>query len=476
MKPGLVRAALRNYVAAVFFRENPMLISAVSMVLGTMVMFDRATRVVAHGGIRALFMHRSIFVFFWWYVAFYIPACVLFHYWRQVRSNLAMSVPHLKDAEFGAVVIVLVPLICLVASPLILLGAPLPGGIALAAVAMAGGSAMGVAAPTGQSKGLARFRLILFLPLLSAGALPQLLGYILFTPPLPAILIVIVAAGVMVSGLRFYPAQAASQGDLAEQRADRARSSPVRNGIIAQFLRTVGHVITWKPAFVADHPMPTTLGFRLGPIGTILALAAQMAFFLIYMPAFAWLQGQNFTSTLIQTAPQSLAFAIVPTLVGSGQWLINRSDWPCLYMAGRYGGRTGFAGAMADGFRSRTVEFATIGAILLTGVTLALGDIGAANTIPVALCCFGAIFGASYAATLPLLWHELGGKGFTIMFALAGGILTMGILGYGILDHGPKPWAIAAAIAMFGLGLALSRIAPRRLAAMDWPIETESPA
>ncbi|MDD2862126.1 MAG: hypothetical protein PHI71_13800 [Acidiphilium sp.] len=474
--PSLIRAALRNYASAVFIRENPMLISAVFMTVAATATFEKASRIAAHGGATALFAHRTSFVFLWWYVAFYLPACLMFHYWRQVRSNLAVSIPHLKDTEFTALVLLLVPVGIAFAAPLILLHAPVWGAIALATVAMAGGSVMSFGVPNGQSRKVALSKAVLFLPLMLAGSQPQYLRLILFAAPLPASVITLAAAAFIVSGLRFYPARAAEEAERAEHRADLAAARPRRTSPIVTLFDVIFRVMTWKPAFMADRPMPSTLGVRSGPIGTVLVQGLQMALFLFYMPAFAWVQGHDFMKALIQTAPQSLGFFGAITIFGSGQWLLDRSDWPPLFMAGRYGGRSGFSQAMSNAFRMRAIELAIIDALLLTGAALALGIIDPPDAIPTGLSSFALIFGASYGASLPLLWHEIGGRGFTMALALAGGLGTMEILGTGLLHHSPRLWAIAATIVIFACGLAMSRIAPRRLTTMDWPIETASPA
>jgi hypothetical protein len=469
-----VGAALRNYASPIFVRGNPMPIFAAFMVAATVVGAPKAAAVVAAGGIHALFRHRSSFLFFWWYIAFYVPACFTLHYWREVGSNLATAVPGLRTAELLAITIVLSTLTLLFATSLIWLGAPMAGALALAALAIAGGCAFSAGGPTGQSKGIARVRLVLFVPLILLGSQSQYFAYIVFAPAPMALALAGLAIALTVSGLRYYPARAASQIEANEHRVDLAATRIPRNRLVSSARHLIGSIMTWKPAFMPIRPLPMTLGVTLGPIGWAVALAIQIIVFLFYMPVFAAVLGHSFVKTLIQTAPQSLGFSAAITVFGSGLWLINRSEWPCLYMAGRYGGRNRFSRVMANAFRAKTVEFATIAAFLLTASASVLGIINAQNSIPAAICSFGLIFGASYAATLPLLWRELGGVGFIVAFALGGGFATMGILSFGIFNHGPKLWGILCTIPIVGLGLIMSRIAPRRLATMDWPIETES--
>lgn len=475
MKPRLVGAALRNYASPLFLRQNAMTVPALAMLLGAATLFPHAFSVAAHSGIRHLFLHGGGgFTFAWWYISFYVPACLIFHYWRQIRSNIATSVPYLPDTEFAAIVILLVPTILVLAAPLIALGAPATGSLALSSVATMSGGAMSSAGPTGHSKGIAVLRVFLFLPLMFAGTQPQYLAYILFASAPVAAAITIVASIVIVSGLRFYPARAASQIESAEHKFDLATSRPPRTGVIPTALRAIGHVMTWKPAILSDRPLPMTLGVRLGPIGTTVLLLLQITLLLLYMPFFAWLTGHHFIKTLIQAAPQSLGFGVAITVFGAGQWLINRSDWPSLYMAGRYGGRIGFSRAMSNAFRARTIEFSVTGAVLVTGFALALGIVTSKTALPAALCCFGVLFGASYAPALPLFWQERGGKGFILMFSMAAAFGVVGVLGFGILDHGLRLWGIGCSLAAFSFGLIISRATPGRLALMDWPIETEA--
>lgn len=471
LKP--VGAALRNYASPIFVRDNPMLIAAAGMVATTVAGAPKAAALVAAGGIHALFLHQSLFLFFWWYVAFYIPACFTLHYWREVGSNLATAIPGLRTAELLAITIALSLLTPLFAAPLIWLGAPITGALALAAIAMAGGGAFSAGGPTGQAKGIARARMLLFVPMILVGSQPQYLGYILFAPAPVALALAGLALALTVSGLRYLPARAASQIEANEHRADLASNTP-RTGPVSAARHAIGRLMTWKPAFMPIQPLPIVLGVPLGPIGLAIVTCVQITIFLLYMPSFAWITGHGFITTLHQVAPQTIAFGVAVSLFGSGRWLLNRGDWPTLYMAGRYGGRTGYATAMGRAFRTNVIEIGVINTTVVVCLALALGIVTPLHAIPIALCSIAVIFGAGHLPALPLLWHEFGGKGFTLMFSLASVYATMAILGFGLLDHGPRLWAIACAAVLLGLGLAMARIAPRRLAAMDWPIETES--
>ncbi|MCW8305483.1 hypothetical protein AruPA_00410 [Acidiphilium sp. PA] len=472
MKPRLAAAALRNYASPVFVRENPMLASASCMLAAGAMSAPKAAATVAIGGIEALFLHRSMFLFFWWYVAFYVPACFMVHYWRQVRSNLATAIPDLKLAEFSAVAIILVILTALFATPLIGFGAPIAGALALAALAMATGGAFSSAGATGQAKGIARLRGLLFLPVMFIGSQPHYLSYVVFAPVPVALLIAGLAVSLAVSGLRYFPARAAREDEAQADRADRAAAAP-RAGALRMILRPIGQIMTWKPGFMPVQPVPAMLGIALGPIGLLIVTCIQIGVLLLYIPAFAWITGHGFMAALIKQAPLSIGFGVALGLFGSGQWLISRGDWPALYMAGRYGGRSGFAAAMVRAFRTNTIEIGLINAIVVTVVALSLGIVKPIQAIPVALCTFGAMFGASHLPSIPLLWRELGGKGVTLLFAMVGAFAVMALLGFGVLDHGPALWAGGCAAVLFGLGIIMSRLAPGRLAAMDWPIETD---
>jgi hypothetical protein len=472
MKARLAAAALRNYASPVFVRENPMLASAAMMLVLDAINTPKAAAMVATGGIQALFLHRSMFLFFWWYVAFYVPACFTTHYWRQVRSNLATAIPDLKTAELSAVAITLVILTALFAIPLIGFGAPIAGALALAALATATGAAFSSGGATGQAKGVTRLRGLLFLPVMFVGSQPHYLAYVVFAPAPVALLIVGLAISLVVSGLRYVPARAASQDEAQADRADRAAAAP-RTGALRTILRPIGRIMTWKPGFMPVQPLPAMLGIALGPIGLLIVTCIQIGVLLLYMPAFAWITGHDFIAALIKQAPQSIGFGVALGLFGSGQWLISRGDWSALYMAGRYGGRSGFAAAMVRAFRTNMIEISLINALVVVAIALSLGIVTPIQAIPVALCTFGAMFGASHAPALPLLWRELGGKGVTLMFAMVGAFAVMALLGFGVLDHGPALWAVGCAAALFALGIVMSLLAPRRLAAMDWPIESD---
>jgi hypothetical protein len=154
--------------------------------------------------------------------------------------------------------------------------------------------------------------------------------------------------------------------------------------------------------------------------------------------------------------------------------MLNRHDWPVLFMAGRYGGRRDFCAAMCSANRATIIQIAVINAIFAAVGGVLFGTMTLSQAPGTVLDVFAIVFGMSFMVTVPLLWREFGGKGTIVAAGFVGYLLASGTLQMMIMPHGPTKLAFIIGALAFVFGLAMARIAPRRLAAMDWPIETES--
>jgi len=466
--PALVLAALRNYASGAFVRDNAMIYSAGYNLVAAIVILGLSQHEVARHGLPALLDgHSGLRLLFWWLAAWSVPAAISLHYWRQIRATLAPLVPGLVEVELAAVIIVLALSLLLLAAPLWWLGAPVFGTLALAAIGMAMGGGIGTSYPTGATRRMGRLRALLIVPLIGLALLPHLMSRVIFAPWWAALALLVVAAGLVVSGLRYFPARAALQADIAAHAADRPRPPP--RPLAARLIA----VISWRPAFMPESPLNLGHVYSFGPVGALLASFFMVFFLVTFMGAFGMFDGRGFAQVIHDQGGQSIGQAVGVTLVVAGQWLLNRGDWPLLFAAGRYGSRAGFARRMFRAHLIDTLQRATADAIAGAAIGGLFHIFQPWQCLPAAFIIFGLVFGASYANAIPLFWREFGGKGVAVGLRMAGYFLIVVTFSLALtLKHG---FLIAGAVSAltFIAGLATARFAPARLAAMDWPYEAE---
>lgn len=468
MTAPLVRAALRNYVSPVFVRDNMVIVAAGLDVTAMLICLKSAARVVAHGGVRALLSHQSIFQTVWWMVAFLVPNAVTTHYWRQIKSNLATAIPDLAAAERAAVSIMLAGVFLLLALPFLWLGAPVWGTLALTSIGLVMGG--GTTAAPGAHRVVSVLRALLIAPIMLVGFAPGYLAMIMFAPPRLDAAIVLAIGVVMAAGLYYRPAQAAQQGEDVERRIDRAvgrRAVTRRPSVVFNGIR---RLLFWKPWFLSDLPLPAALNLPLGPIGIGVSITAMTALFTLSMSVVSWITGNGFVHAAMTQGRQTLGIGISLTLLAGGQWLLNRDDWPVLFMAGRYGGRQGFCRSMIRAHCSNIIQSS-----LWCGVVGAAGGVLFGAMRPdqaplAAIAVFGIMFGMSFAPGLPLLWRERGGKAATFAANYAGYMIALMTFQTLIMRHGPTTLSLIIAAAAMIFGIVMLRFIPARLAVMDWPI------
>jgi hypothetical protein len=473
MKPRLVGVALRNYWSPVFVRENPLLFSALMFLLGCAVSYHTGLTTVQEHGVRALFHQRSPFIMFWWFLTFMLTGCYARQYWRQITAGIAAIVPELVVAEYGAIILMLALILLVLAAPFWSFGAPLLGGLALASVGMMVGSAAGTSAPTGQSRPIRALIGLAMLPFMLLAFIPQFLVSVMFAPQWLAALILVTVLATIGVGLRYFPAQALMQTDALELTLDRraTRAAPV--GGLGAIFAPLGQLIRWQPGFMKTDPLPETLIMQVGPLGSLLGQILTTSLVVGFDALFGLMSdttGGHFHHFLLGALPQSLVFG----LFASGRWLLNRSEWPFLFMGGRYGGRIGFARAMFRAHRRNAIQMATSAGLVGIAMLLLLARMEWVWAILGGLVIAGLLFGLSYATAIPLFWHEFGGKGISVFFQTASFSVGIISLEFGVFVHGLQFAFLPLAALAVLFGLAMERIGARRLAWMDWPLESEA--
>lgn len=460
-----VAAALRNYVSLVVVRDNPQAFTASYATLCCYLFAAMDRRRVALHGIRSLFAGESNLTL-WWLAACFLPMALMTQYWRQVRSTLAPAIPALVEAEFCAICLVLVAALAALGAPFILLGAPVAGTLALVASGMLVGGGAVATAPTGQ-RGLARsWQTAIFIPLMLLGFVPGMMARLVFAPWPLGCAVLVLALCALFAGLRFYPARAAVQTEAMQARGDRAPSPP-------SLARGLPALLAWRPRFMPAAPLPSNFGLLLGPFGALLASFLQISALVLVLCILASLQGEGWRTALRHSGPMAVGQGIAFGVITAGQWLMNRGEWPVLFAAGRFGSRRSFARHIFRAHAVNTAQRALCDALVGTVFAAALGAVHGVHVAALALIIFGLVFGASYAASVPLLWREFGGKGLAVGLRMAAVLLIMTVLTFGVMQHGITPLAGLAAAAVFLFGLAMAWLGPQRLAAMDWPFEAE---
>lgn len=231
--------------------------------------------------------------------------------------------------------------------------------------------------------------------------------------------------------------------------------------------------MAWRPVFIPRSPLPSTFGQYFGLPATVLATALQIAVLLGFMTGVSMLVGHDsLFYALRETGPQALAYAALFGNFAAGQWLMARGEWPFLFAAGIYGARADFAQALFRAHRNRTLEQAIIGAPLVTATALWFHIITLAQMPALIFIIIGLGVGSAYASAIPLLFNELGGKAAIVFCNSVVTLAAVFAFSVSLETHHLAP-ALLAATAGMALTATLARLAPARLARLDWPIETE---
>jgi hypothetical protein len=460
------RAALGNYVSMVFIRDNPQTFTAAVMTLDCYVsIFLDHSEVLRHG-IHRLFDGASILTV-WWLAAFTLPLAMMTQYWRQVRATLAPAIPGFVEAEFRAVCLMLIPVLAVLALPFLLLGAPVAGTLAMAAAGMLVGGGAAAGHPTGEQRLARRWRTMIFVPFMLVGFIPGMMGRLVFAPWPVALAVFMLASTTLIAGLRFYPARAASETEVLELRRD--RQPPLPNHRVRALLA----VLSWRPGFMPAGALPSAFGLTLGPAGALLASLLKISILIVVLCLLGSFRDGGWHAALHHSGPQAVGQGIAFGVLSGGEWLMSRGEWPALFAAGRFGGRLNFARQMFLAHGVNMAQRALADALVGTAYAAAFGAVQGGQVLALALVIFALVFGTGYAAAVPLLWKEFGGKGLAIGLRMAAMLLVMTLLTFGVFQNGLGWRTELPAAAVLLAGLVVAWIAPGRLAAMDWPFEAE---
>lgn len=467
MKARYVIAALRNYGRAVFFRDNPF---ALITLLFIAFFITNYWALLKHGSVHQTNVLAELLrqgSKSWWLLCVALPAALTVHYWRQVSGPFVSAIPHFLKAEYCTIITILALSITALALPFVFAGAPLFGALAITGCATVLGVVMGVVVAKRASSLLRRgLRSLLGLFIL-VGFIPGVLWWGLFAPLWVTLPFTCLALAVIILGLLYLPALALGWMAAIEQRHD-TKSQKLDHPRV-RAVAFCWRLLLWRPAFLRQETLPNTMVVQLGPVGQIVF----MVVILIFATGMVFLgaHGQGLRHWR-QFLPMSLGIMGMLVMVPLTSWLFLRQEWPFLYLAGRYGTRQNFARCLFRAQLRNVFEAASLVGIVSMIVFLISGE-RVLEAIEGGGVASLLLFGLSYLVVVPLLWRELGSKSINSVF------VTIGIIGFHALftpyvvvgaQHELFWLLLAAAIALCGVGLGY--VGPRRLAKIDWPLET----
>lgn len=469
MKARYVIAALRNYGRAVFFRDNPYALLALLFIAVFVVQYGALLKHgPVHQGQMVVDLFRQANVSKpWWMLCMMLPAGLTMHYWRQVSGPFVSTIPHFLRAEYCAIFILLPFFILALALPFILAGAPVFGALAITCCATVWGGVAGAGGAKGHSLLLSRGLRILFGLFVIVGFIPGVLWWVLFAPLWVTLPLTCLTLALTVLGLLYFPARAVLQMAEIEHRHDvksRKLDRPRVRAVV--FCR---RLLLWRPSFLRQETLPNTMVVKLGPVGQIIFMVVIIIFAtgIVFIGA----HGQGLRHWR-QALPMSLPMMGMLVMAPLTSWLFLRQEWPFLYLAGRYGTRQSFARRLFRAQLRILLETAGLVGVVSVIAFLISGE-RVLEAIEGGVIAALLLFGLSYLVVVPLLWGELGGKGVTTIFIFVS-ILGFQMLYLSYIGGGAQHeflWLLlAAAIALCGVGLGY--VGPRRLAKIDWPLET----
>ena len=466
----LVRAALRNYLRPTLVRENPLAMSSAIFSLLVALRFPAERRFVQLHGLAAMFHHGlSPFVMAWWMVALFAPSCVTRHYWRQVTTEISMAAPGLIEAEHGAIATVLFFVGLVLATPLLPLGGPIIGSLAVATLPMIGGLSSPRA--TGQSRRRRLLLVLLLLPLSLLFLIPSSMAWLLFAPLWVTLPVLLATSAVTGARLRYLPARARLDVESSEQRQD-FRAGQNTGTSPRGALAALWKLMCWQPRRWRDDPLPRTLMTPFGPGGWILYSALIMGFMI-----GTGVLAREFHEPLRRAMHRSVVMAIAESpmfaIFATGKWLSSRGDWPFLYLAGRNGTRSGFTRTLFHAHRRTGIQLAGSVALVIFLALIAFMHVALSDALDASVSAAGLAFGLSYAVAAPLLWNEIGGKGLTVALNGVAAMSATMIFVTGFASRGLQTWLLPVSVAIAAAALALEPVFARRLAQMDWTFEPD---
>ncbi len=461
-------AALRNYASVVLVRENPLVITAVWIMALLAVM-----AAVTQGNPISLLDHDRGLVYLLWGACWILPSVVLAHYWRQVLAAHAPAIPGLLGAEFRAALLMLVLVVALIDAPLVHLGAPVVGLLALTLVGVVISGSM--VPPLVSARGMpgplwlwaTRLRLALLAGVVLLGLAHHWFGWLVAAPLSLTLPLCLAMSAIIIGVLWRVPGLI---------RQINARSTPLPASLVVQRWGWLVRVLDWRPRFWPDAPVPAQFALPSGPIGLLVNIGVQYAIvfgvdYVVYHQS-----GAQHASGLHRAAQQSMALVAGLTVAQLSQSLLNRSGFALTFLAGRYGARLNYSRTVFRVFMInaliRCAVVTMIGMAMAVWLRMVSDEVAVIDGALILLTMLGScLFGA-----LPLLWHDFGGIGVAAFCAMSGYLFCYSGVFAALTATGAMVIAVPAVIAGVAVigGAVIWRFAPGRLATMDWPVDTEA--
>ena len=461
-------AALRNYASVVFLRENPLVITAIWIIAASGLMAAMTV-----GNPISLLDHDRGLVYLLWGSCWILPSVVLAHYWRQVLAAHAPAVPGMPGAELRAALVMLGLVIALIDAPWLRLGAPVGGMLALTlgGVVISGSLVPPLVSARGMPGPLwlwaMRLRLALLAGVVLFGFEHHWFGALVAAPLRVTIPLGLAMAAIIIGVLSRVP-------DLVRQV--NARSTPLPALRARSGLGWFRKLLDYRPYFWPDAPVPAQFALPTGPIGLLLNVGLQYAIvfgvdYVVYHQT-----GAHHASGLHRAAQQSMALVAGLTVAQLSQSLLNRSGFALTFLAGRYGARLNYSRMVFRVFMInaliRCVVVTMIGMAMAAWLRMVSDEVALIDGALILLTMLGScLFGA-----LPLLWHDFGGIGVAAFCAMGGYLFCYSGVFAALTARGAMVIAVPAVIAGIAVigGTVIWRLAPGRLATMDWPVDTEA--
>ncbi len=453
-----------------FVRENALIAAAslivVLLALNGFLMRDDAL---------AVFADSRHAVFLIWGACWIVPGTVYAHYWRQISTPQAPSIPRMIGTEYCAALVMTLLAVFLIDAPFVLRGAPWLGmlTLTLGGIVLSGSFMPPVASARGMPSSawlwITRVRLGLLAGLAIVGYQRRWFSRILGAPAALAVPLALVCAVVLIALLWFVPILMRRVIGRWERREDaRMLLGGGRSGKLAA-------ILDWQPRFWPRAPVPAQFALPAGPIGMAIGTIGQYGIIFAIDLAIYHFSGDARTVGLREATTQAMALTCGLTAAQMSQSLLNRSGFVLTFIAGLYGSRRQYSRSVFRHFvlngTARGVFIVAVGLVVPLWLRMVTPAVAMADAVSIIVI----ILGSSLLGALPLLWYEFGGIGIAAFCAMLGYTFCYGGVFAALTAERSLSWKIPATIAMVtGLcGFVIYRIAPARLSEMDWPIEFE---
>lgn len=440
--------ALRQYASPIFIRGNPFALTALFLLVSSLVQIASDGISREHHGANTSAMGIS-----------FAMSAIAAHYWRQVDNPIAPAVPGLQRSEYRAALAFAALVGGVLATLLFRSGATSGGAAAYVATALAFGSFV----PT-QRNGThvqMALRMLIMLPIMVLSFVPSIQTAMLTLPAWIGWPVAVCAAAGIANALTFDRVRTTDAMARMETMLERSGSAPARRA--------------GRDRGQSTNCLPATLSSSTGLAGEIAAPAGRFLAFLLFAIPSALVSAHGHGSTWHAVAPVvrvQVPLAAALSIMTSGDWLRHRDDWPILFATGFHGSRLNFARALTAAFIRRAVIMSIVNAVIMTGILAAMGSISIAMAGLIGLAVASALFGASCLPCAIVLTGRFGSQGLVFAGAILGMILAAAACEGVCLGAEPRLPALLGSVALLLVGVLLLTATPRRLARTDWPLET----